>query len=300
MPGVDFVGVADADCARAGEIAARLGVRAFDDYRELLKNVSAVCIAVPTRLHFRVASKALEAGVHVLVEKPMTRTVRCAERLVERAAAKNLILQTGHVERFNGAIRQIGSIIDRPYLIEARRLAPFSGRIGDVGVVLDLMVHDIDIVLGLLGSEPVAVAAVGNSVLTPHEDVATAVLQFENGCIANLAASRVTNEKIRTLAVSQQDAYIFLDYNRQGIDIYRRASSEYNLRKEEILYSVENTVERVFVHNVNPLQQELAHFVDCVQGRATPLVDGTSDVRTLRLTRKILECIARNSGHEEA
>ncbi len=294
LDGVDFVGVYDASRERAHEISARLGVKAWDDLDRLFSKVDAVCVAVPTNLHYKIASRALAAGVHVLVEKPMTRTVRYAERLVALAKEKRLILQTGHVERFNGAIRQIGNIIHEPKLIEARRLAPWTPRIKDVGVVLDLMVHDVDIVLGMIQSPVIAVDAVGTSVFSPYEDAATAILQFENGCVANLTASRITNDKIRTLSISQKDAYIFLDYNRQGIDIYRRLSQDYSLKQEEIRYTVETTVERVFVHSVNPLQQELMHFCDCVRGTATPLVSGESDVNTLRLTRKILECINRH------
>ncbi len=299
LDGVDFVGIHEASQARAEEISNRFGVKAFDSLDKLFARVDAVCIAVPTNLHFKVACRALQAGVHVLVEKPMTRTVRYAEKLVELAHAKNLVLQTGHVERFNGAIRQIGNILDEPKLIEARRLAPWTPRIKDVGVVLDLMVHDIDIALGLLRSPVTAVDAVGTAVFSPYEDAATAILQFENGCVANLTASRITNEKIRTLAISQKDAYIFLDYNRQGIDVYKRLSQDYTLKDQEIRYTVENTVERVVVHSVNPLQQELLHFCECVRGVAVPLVSGESDVNTLRLTRKILERINSHILQEE-
>jgi len=294
MAGVEFVGVADTDSRRAGEIAARHGVRCFDDARQLLQEADAVCVAAPTNLHYRIASQALLSGVHVLVEKPMTRTVRSAERLAALAEEKGLVLQTGHVERFNGAVREIGKIVSSPRLIEARRLAPWSGRVQDVGVVLDLMVHDIDIVLGLVRSPLLDADAVGSMILSPHEDVASAILRFENGCIANLTASRVTNEKIRTLSVSQDDAYIFLDYSRQEIDVHRRLSQDYVLKREELRYSVETTVERVFVHNVNPLQQELTHFCDCVRGAVKPLVCGEDDVQTLRIARRILDRIHKN------
>jgi predicted dehydrogenase len=295
LDGVDFVGIHDAQQERAERLATKFGVKIFESVDRLLSKVDAVCVAVPTNYHYKVASLALKAGVHVLVEKPMTRTVRYAERLVALANERGLILQTGHVERFNGAIRQIGNIINQPKLVEARRLSPWMPRIKDVGVVLDLMVHDVDIVLGLINSPVTAVDAVGTSVYSPYEDAATAILQFENGCVANLTASRITNEKIRTLSISQKDAYICLDYNRQGIDIYRRLSQDYSLKHEEIRYTIETTVERVFVHSVNPLQQELMHFCDCVRGVATPLVTGESDINTLRLTRTILERI--NAHH---
>jgi predicted dehydrogenase len=301
LPGVQFIGVHDADPNRAREVSARYGVQCFDDLDQLLAQVDAVTIAAPTNLHYQIASAALAAGVHVLVEKPMTRTARYAGRLVEQAAAKGLILQTGHVERFNGAIRQIGNIVSAPHLAEARRLAPRTDRAQDTGVVLDLMVHDIDIVLGLIASPLQSVYAVGSAVYSPsaHEDVATAILQFENGCVANITASRVTNEKIRTLAISQRDAYIFLDYSRQEIDVYRRLSQDYAVRSGELRYSVESTVERVFVHNVNPLQQELMHFCDCVRGNAVPLVRGEDDVNTIALTRRILHCIHGDLANDD-
>lgn len=299
LDGVDFVGIYDASLNRAEEISNRFSVRAYESLDKLFSKVDAVCIAVPTNLHYKVASRALNAGVHVLVEKPMTRTVRYAEKLVELAHKKDLVLQTGHVERFNGAIRQIGNILNEPKLVEARRLAPWTPRIKDVGVVLDLMVHDVDIVLGLLRSPVMAVDAVGTAVYSPYEDAATAILQFENGCVANLTASRITNEKIRTLSISQKDAYIFLDYNRQGIDVYKRLSQDYSLKNQEIRYTVENTVERVVVHSVNPLQQELMHFCECVRGTSKPLVSGESDVNTLRLTRTILDRINRHILQDE-
>jgi predicted dehydrogenase len=274
-------------------------VQCFDDLDTLLGAVDAVTIAVPTNLHYRVASHALVSGVHVLVEKPITRTVRYAERLVSLAASRGLVLQTGHVERFNGAIREIRSLVSSPYLVEARRLAPVTDRTQGTGVVLDLMVHDIDIVLGLVASPLCSVGAVGSAIYSPYEDVATAILQFENACVASITASRATNEKIRTLAISQSDAYIFLDYNRQEIDIFRRLSQDYAVRSEELRYSVESTVERVFVHNVNPLQQELMHFCDCVRGTAVPLVCGEDDVNTITLTRRILDCIHGNLANDD-
>jgi len=301
LPGVQFAGVLDVNQDRAREVAARYGARCFADLDQLLANVDAVTIAAPTNLHYRIASAALSAGVHALVEKPITRTARSAGLLVAQAAAKGLILQTGHVERFNGAIRQIGSIVSAPHLVEARRLAPQTDRAQDTGVVLDLMVHDIDIVLGLIASPLVSVSAVGSAIYSPdmREDAAAAILRFENSCIASITASRVTNEKIRTLAISQRDAYIFLDYSRQEIDVYRRLSQDYAVRSGELRYSVESTVERVFVHNVNPLQQELAHFCDCVRGKAVPLVRGEDDVNTIALARRILDCIHGERADDE-
>jgi len=303
--GVEFAGVYDAESERAQEVAARHGVRCFEDTRQLFEGVDAVCIAAPTNLHYRIAREALLSGVHVLVEKPMTRTALSAERLVALAAVKGLILQAGHVERFNGAVRQLKDIVFFPHLIEARRLAPWSGEVQDVGVVLDMMVHDIDIVLGLVRSPLREVEAVGNGARSPYEDVAAAILRFQNGCVASLTASRVTNQKIRTLAISQNDAYIFLDYSRQEIDVYRRLSQDSASKREESRHPAPapapagSTAERVSVDTVNPLQQELAHFCDCVRGNAAPLVHGEDDIATLHLTQRILKCIHQNLIDED-
>ena len=204
-----IVGIYDADPARVKLISDKYGVPSFATPEELIQNVDAV----------------VTAGKHVLVEKPIAESVEQAKELVELAAKNKLILQVGHVERFNGAILELGKIVDTPMLIESRRLAPFNARIKDVGVVLDMMIHDIDIVLNLVNSDVVTVHAVGQKFVSEHEDVATVVLKFANGCVATIAVSRNTQAKIRTLNITDKNAYIKLDFADQEIELHRQASS---------------------------------------------------------------------------
>ncbi|MBI3395591.1 MAG: Gfo/Idh/MocA family oxidoreductase [Spirochaetia bacterium] len=284
----EIVGIYDADPSRATEIAGRFGVDAVRELDELLFRADAVVIAVPTVFHYDVAKKALQAGRHVLVEKPMTESVEQARELVALAQSKGLVIQVGHVERFNGAVMELGKVVDKPLLIEARRLAPYSARIGDVGVVLDLMIHDLDITLNLLGGDIRKVSASGTRIFGPHEDVAVAVLQHQSGAVATLTASRATQSKVRTLTISQEKAYIVLDFATQDIDIHRQATSAFLMTREELKYRQESFVEKIFIHKDNPLRQEHLHYIQCIRGQTTPIVDGGSDIRTLEIAHNIL------------
>lgn len=288
---VEFVGCFDADANRLKEISERFEILAVPDLDELIDKADALVIAVPTVLHFDIAKKCLDRGKHVLVEKPMTETVEQARQLVKLAEEKNLVLQVGHVERFNGAVMELKKVVDHPFLIEARRLAPFNPRIADVGVVLDLMIHDIDIVTNLLGEEIKSVVAAGTSAFTKHEDVAAAVIQFESGCVANISASRATQNKIRTLTITQEKAYIILDFATQDIDIHRMASQAYLMTREELKYRQESFVEKIFVHKDNPLRQEHLHFLSVIKGDQAPITPGRKDVRTLEIAHSILDQI---------
>ena len=245
-------------------------------------------MAVPTVHHYEVAKKALSTGKHVLVEKPITETVAQARELVDLADSNGLILQVGHIERFNGAVLELNKIVTEPLFIESRRLAPFNPRISDVGVVLDLMIHDLDIVVNLVKSEVTDVHARGLTAFSGHEDIAAATLQFENGCVAVLNASRATQSKVRTLTISEQNAYIVLDFTTQDIDIHRQAASNYLMTRGELKYKQESFVEKIFVHKDNPLRQEHLHFVSCIRGEAEPIVKGESDIRTLQIAGDLL------------
>lgn len=284
-------GIFDANPSRRQEIADRFGVPGFETVEALLAESDAVVVAVPTAYHYAVARQALDAGKHVLVEKPMTTDVEHARELVTLAESKGLILQVGHVERFNGAVLELRRVVDKPLLIESRRLAPNSGRIMDVGVVMDLLIHDLDIIINLVGEEVKHVDAKGVCKTGAHEDIATAVLQFEGGCVATITASRLTQSKIRTLTITQESAYIVLDFATQDIDIHRQATSAYLMTREELKYRQESFVEKIFVHKDNPLRQEHLHFVKCVKGQTTPIVDGQSDIRTIEIASKILSQI---------
>ncbi|MEM7183074.1 MAG: Gfo/Idh/MocA family oxidoreductase [Spirochaetota bacterium] len=289
-----LVGVYDADSNRRQEIADKYETQAFAEPSELLENSDGIIIAAPTFLHYKITKEALETGKHVLVEKPIAETVEQARELVELSQQKNLTFQVGHVERFNGAVLELNKIVENPILIESRRLAPFNNRITDVGVVLDMMIHDIDIVLNLVNADVTSVHALGNKVYSEHEDVATVIIKFANGCVAKISASRCTQSKIRSLNISDKNVYIELDFADQEIKLHRQASSNTQLGSDSIRYRQESIVEKIFVHKDNPLKQEHEHFVRCILGEQKPIVDGNKDIKTLEIAHKILEQISLN------
>lgn len=288
MVDVELVGIADIDTAKVQEIAGRYNTVGYTDYRELFGKVDVVSVAVPTLLHFPVAKEFLEAGVHVLVEKPITQDLEQARELFRLAEKRDVILHIGHVERFNGAVQELRKIVRDPILIESRRLGPFVPRIQDDGVVLDLMIHDLDIILDLVDSPVVELNAAGASIFTPLEDVATVQLLFESGCMATISASRATQEKIRTLAITQPDAYIFLDYTDQDIRIHRQAASQHELTRGELKYRQESLIERLFVHKDNPLKLELKHHIECAANGSRP-ASPEKELWSLELALRIIE-----------
>lgn len=261
LPNVDLVGVVDLDADRARKVAQHYDTQPFADHRELIGRADVVSVAVPTEEHFRVARDLLEAGMSVLVEKPMAPTLEEARELFAVARRAGAILQVGHVERFNGAVQELRKIVDRPILIESRRLGPFVPRVHKDTVVMDLMIHDIDIVLTLAGSRPCRLTTFGAAVHSEVTDVASVQIQFESGTIATISASRATEEKIRTLAITQPDAYILLDYIDQDIQIHRRAAQEYLVNRESIRYRQASFVEHLFVRKDNPLKLEILHLI---------------------------------------
>ncbi len=291
IPEVTLVGVCDTDENRLMDVSNRYEVQSFDNYKKLIKKCDALCIATPTSTHFTIAREALLAGKHILLEKPMTTDIEEAKELVDIARKKKVILQVGHVERFNGAVQQLKNIILNPFYIETKRFGPFVERISDVGVVLDLMIHDIDIVLNLIEDEVVDVSSFGRSVYSKFEDIAVAQVLFEHGAIASIMASRASQKKIRTLTVMQKESFVFLDYATQDIEIHRQASSVYLLTPEEIRYSQESFVEHLFIHKENPLKLEIVHFINCVMGKENPLIDNKQDLLSLDISLKIMSQI---------
>ncbi|MEI0581471.1 Gfo/Idh/MocA family oxidoreductase [Brachyspira pilosicoli] len=289
---INLTGIYDADENHLNEVSNKYNINKFNSLDEAIDNSDAVIIASPTKYHFEIAKKALEKGKHVLVEKPMTETYIQAKELQEIVNKKNLILQVGHVERFNGAVQELHHIIEKPYLIEARRLAPFTPRITDVGVVFDIMIHDLDIVTSLVKKPVIRFSASGKRVRTNNEDIASALLEFEDETIATISASRITQEKIRTLAISTEDAYFILDYATQDITIHRQASSESKIKTSiGINYTQESIIERVFIHRDNPLKLEDEHFANCILGKDKRFVSVENDVNTIKLTEDILKKI---------
>ncbi len=296
---VEFVGVHDIDSERSSSIAETYNTRAFDSIEGLLEKSQGVCIAVPTHLHYEIAKQALTQGVHTLVEKPVACNVEEAQDLVKTATDRGLIFQVGHIERFKGAVLELRNIVENPYLVEARRLSPWINKEWDTGVVLDLMIHDIDIVLSLIKSEVLHVDAVGKIVKSSYEDIASAVLQFENGAIANITSSRLSETRVRTMSISQKSAFVNLNFETQDINIYRGSSAKFFVvSQREIDYKQEFFVERVLVQKENALKEELQHFADCIVGRAAPIVSGDDDIKTLRITLEIVDKIygKLNSG----
>jgi predicted dehydrogenase len=274
-----LVGVVDIDPKRASDVAGRLGTEALTDYRSLFGRVQCVSIAVPTRLHFAIAREFIEQGIDTLVEKPMTADLGEGRELVELAAAKGAVLQVGHLERFNPAIRKLEKVIKEPKFVECHRLAPFVERGTDVDVVLDLMIHDIDVIASLVRGSVERVDAVGVPVLTDKPDIANARITFSNGCIANVTASRVSIKRERKVRFFQPDAYISIDYDRRRAQIFRKpppGATWLDIRAENIE-----------IMEGDALSDEIDSFLDCVRDRSLPLVTGAEGLRALEIADMI-------------
>jgi len=276
---VDLVAVVDADAARARAVAERCGTTAGTDYRMLFDRVDCVSLAVPTPLHLPIARDFLERGVDVLVEKPMTETVADGRALVETAERHHRVLQVGHLERFNPAIRALGPILTQPRFIECHRLAPFVERGTDVDVILDLMIHDLDVILSLVPAEVQSIEAVGVPVLTETTDIANARLRFANGCIANITASRVALKRERKIRIFQADTYVSVDYGEKHVRICRRQTGADG--------APTISVEERSLGEGDALFDEIEHFVGAVRTRQRPLVDGRTALRALEVADRI-------------
>ena len=282
LPGVEFVGLCDLDGQVAEKLAQKHGVKSFPTVQALAEVVDAATISTPTNTHHEIASHLLKAGKHVLIEKPIADNTEQAKALVDLATANGLILQVGHIERFNPALSALEEKLTRPRFIEAHRLSTYPGRSTDIGVVLDLMIHDIEVILHLVRSPLVSIDSVGTPVLSRGEDIANARLRFDNGCVANLTASRISFEKMRKIRVFQDDAYLSLDYFDQSGEIYRKIDSQI-------------TKEKIKVEKDEPLKLELAAFVDCVQSRQAPRVGGAQAAKALEIAMRITEQIAEQN-----
>jgi predicted dehydrogenase len=274
-----LIGIVDLDLARARGVAEKYRTAAFADYRELFGRVQCVSIAVPTRLHHLIGREFLEAGIDVLVEKPLALDLADGRELVEIAHARERILQVGHLERFNPAIRKLESVIKKPKFVECHRLAPFVERGTDVDVVLDLMIHDIDVIASLVRSPVERVEAVGVRVLTDKPDIANARITFSDGCIANVTSSRVSLKRERKIRFFQPDAYISIDYDQRRAQIFYKppaGATWLDIRSENIE-----------IKEGDALADEIDSFLDCVRTRSLPLVSGAEGLRALEIASMI-------------
>jgi predicted dehydrogenase len=281
--GAELVAVADVDPQRAHAVGAALGVEAVSDVGALLGRIDCASVAVPTQHHYAVTRALLDGGVDVLVEKPLTSTLDEAKTLVEVAVRGGRVLQVGHLERFNPAILALADLVTQPRFIECHRLAPFTERGTDVDVVLDLMIHDLDVILSMVPSAVRSVEAVGVPVLTPSVDIANARLRFANGCIANLTASRVSLKRERKLRIFQADAYLAVDYGERRVRICRREPSPDG--QTALVLEEREVAER------DPLEAEIDAFLCAVRERQPPPVTGWDGLRALEVAHVIRESV---------
>ena len=284
LPDCELVAVVDINEDAANAVADKHGANALTDYQKLLGEVDAVSIVVPTTLHHQVSKDFLSAGVHVLVEKPITVTVDEADELIALAKEKGLILQVGHLERFNPAVLGLDKD-EKPLFIESHRLSPFNPRANDVSVVLDLMIHDIDIILALVDSEVERIDASGTRVLTQGTDIANARLLFKNGCVANVTASRISMKLERKMRLFRPSSYISVDFQNRILSRYKTGTKEMfpgipEIENEESVYE-----------SGDALLQEIKHFINCIQTGETPLVSGEAGRRALATAIQITQLL---------
>jgi predicted dehydrogenase len=291
LPQVELVAVCDTNEAAGQAIAEKYDTRFVRDYRELLNAVEAVSVATPTVSHHEITCACLQAGLHVLVEKPMARTLSEADEMMALAAAKNLALQVGHIERFNPGFTLMREHLRQPYFFEAHRLGLFTPRSLDIDVVMDLMVHELDIIASLVPSEVVKLEAVGIPILTPKIDLANARVEFANGAVANITASRVSGERMRKLRVFQPAEYYSLDYAEQQVLQCKLIPPAPGSPRPEIV------AQPLAVVNREPLLAEIEAFVEAVQGSTNPIVTGADGRRALALALDVLDKIRAHSLH---
>ncbi|MFA7420360.1 MAG: Gfo/Idh/MocA family oxidoreductase [Melioribacteraceae bacterium] len=295
----EFIGIYDLDFERAKTVAAEFGVKAFKELDELLTEVDAVDIVATTSAHYKVVKQAFEKNKHVFVEKPITAQIWEAEELVKEADDKKLVFQVGHIERFNPALLALEKYELNPLFVQTDRLAQFNPRGTDVAVVLDLMIHDIDIILSLIDSEVKNVSASGVAVVSDQIDIANARIEFENGAVANVTASRISQKKMRKMRMFQRDAYLSLDFNSGTTEVYRLVNPEkmpanpfinfgemgIGEKKKLVVY------EQPEVKEINALKLELEYFINAAQNDKKPIVSGRDGLKALRVAEMIIKKI---------
>lgn len=289
LENVELVGVVDKNPAIAQAVAGQYGAQSFSDFRELPKTVSAVSLAAPTFEHSRIGCELMGNGLDVLVEKPIAASVEQAEALIQAAVRHQRILQVGHLERFNPAVIEVHKMLTNPLFFEVHRLGVFTSRSLDIDVVFDLMIHDLDIVLSFVRSRFKAVRAVGLPILSTKIDIANARIEFENGCVANLTASRVSTEKVRKLRFFQPHEYISIDYSRQDVVVVRVGSEDGG--KTPVVLP-----RRIELPKVEPLKAEIKSFLQAVRSRCRPVVAGEESKLAVELAQQVVEGIQAHSS----
>jgi predicted dehydrogenase len=282
LEGVELVGVVDIDRERAVAVAAETGTTAYQDYREIFDLVDMVSVTVPTCAHFQVAGDFLEAGRHVLVEKPITQTLAEAEDLIKLAEARGVVLQVGHLERFNPAVLALRDELIKPMFVESHRLTPFRPRGTDVNVVLDLMIHDIDLILTMVQSPVKHISAVGVPILSEEVDIANARIDFDNGCVANVTASRVSRQAMRKIRIFQSDAYFSIDFEKRKIAVCRKGGSGCPVPGLPGIVVMEKEFS-----DGDSLMAEIHSFTEAVRNGSPPVVSGEDGRRALELVLEI-------------
>jgi predicted dehydrogenase len=289
MPEAELVAVCDTNEARAREIAAEYGCEALTSYKDLIGRVDAVSVVVPTVDHAAVACELLAAGIACLVEKPIAPSLEEADRIVEAARASGAVLQVGHIERFNPAVVASHSILTKPRFMECHRLAAFTPRSLDIDVVMDLMIHDIDVILSLVDAEVIEINAAGIGILTQRVDIANARIEFADGCIANVTASRVSAERVRKLRFFQTNSYISIDYAEKEVNVLSLLPPQPGDDRPRIASRM------LEVEQIEPLRAELTAFLAAARGECPPAVSGEDGRRALYVAVKVLESIREHA-----
>jgi predicted dehydrogenase len=285
LPQSELIALCDVNLARCQQIAEKLNVNAVSDYNDIIDHVDAVSIVVPTPHHYEVAKCFLEKGVHVLIEKPITTTVEQAQHLIDIANKNKTLIQVGHLERFNNAIKALDSYLSKPRFIESIRLAPFKLRGSDVNVVLDVMIHDIDIIQSLVKSDISNISASGASVLSPYIDIANARIEFKNGCVANVTASRISPKTERTLRIFQHDCFIGLDLDKKRLSIHRKGTEEMFPGIPEI------TRDKHHFDKGDALNDQINAFLNAIIHQTPPVVSGEDGKSALEIAIKITKIV---------
>jgi predicted dehydrogenase len=294
IPGVQLAGIHDTNARRAEEKARELGCRSFAHIEDLLGDVQAVSVVVPTEYHHEVGMKVLDRKLHVLMEKPIARTVEEADHMVRLAGEKGVVFQIGHIERYNPVVERGSELVDHPLFIECHRLAPFKPRGTDVDVILDLMIHDIDLILKFTGSEVHSISAVGIPVISGKIDIANARLVFRNHAVANITASRISREVVRKMRIFQRNTYISLDFHRRALEVVRlikKNGGTPHVDSQDSFFSMDRRV----IEEAEPLKAELTSFIESIRTGKRPGVTGEDGRNALLVASRILEEIHTTS-----